>query len=155
MTERYRQKQIKTFPGVAHILTNEAKVFDPATIAAAMLHDTVEDTDTSLDEILENFGPEIHHIVSECTDDKSLPKQTRKELQIKNGPCHSHKSKLVHLADKIYNLRDLEHLAPIGWDENRVKEYFLWSRRVVAGLKGSNEHLEAILEDIFKRNIKE
>ena len=84
-----------------------------------------------------------------------MPKETRKELQITNGPSHCHKAKLVHLADKIYNLRDTETSAPVGWDEERVKEYFVWAKKVVAGLKGTNEHLEAVLDDIIKRNVGE
>ncbi|KIH52680.1 hypothetical protein ANCDUO_17217, partial [Ancylostoma duodenale] len=77
--------------GVAYILTNEAKVFDAATLAAALLHDTVEDTKTTLEEIKEQFGQEVHDIVKECTDDKSLPKEVRKKSQIENAPHHSHK----------------------------------------------------------------
>ncbi|VDL76230.1 unnamed protein product [Nippostrongylus brasiliensis] len=116
--------------GVAYILTNEAKVYDAVTLAAAVLHDTVEDTKTTLEEIKEEFGQEVHDIVKECTDDKSLPKDKRKKAQIENAPHHSHKAKLVHLADKLYNLRDLERATPIGWDRRRVKEYFKWSKEV-------------------------
>ncbi|VDO32650.1 unnamed protein product [Haemonchus placei] len=121
--------------GVAYILTNEAKVFDAATLAAAMLHDTV------------------HDIVKECTDDKSLPKDVRKKAQIENAPKHSHKAKLVHLADKLYNLRDIERQTPIGWDRRRVKEYFKWSKEVIAGMKGTNENLEMTLDDLINKHL--
>ncbi|ETN83878.1 HD domain protein [Necator americanus] len=139
--------------GVAYILTNEAKVFDAATLAAALLHDTVEDTKTTLEEIKEQFGQEVHDIVKECTDDKSLPKDVRKRAQIENGPKHSHKAKLVHLADKLYNLRDLERAAPVGWDRRSVKEYFKWSKQVIAGMKGTNENLEILLDDIINKHL--
>ncbi|RCN38701.1 HD domain protein [Ancylostoma caninum] len=151
--------------GVAYILTNEAKVFDAATLAAALLHDTVEDTKTTLEEIKEQFGQEVHDIVKECTDDKSLPKEVRKKSQIENAPHHSHKvfffhfydvlklAKLVHLADKLYNLRDLERATPVGWDRRRVKEYFKWSKEVVAAMKGTNENLEMLLDDIINKHL--
>ncbi|XGW23570.1 hypothetical protein V3C99_005639 [Haemonchus contortus] len=139
--------------GVAYILTNEAKVFDAATLAAAMLHDTVEDTKTTLEEIKEEFGQEVHDIVKECTDDKSLPKDVRKKAQIENAPKHSHKAKLVHLADKLYNLRDIERQTPIGWDRRRVKEYFKWSKEVIAGMKGTNENLEMTLDDLINKHL--
>ncbi|PAV81645.1 hypothetical protein WR25_17486 isoform A [Diploscapter pachys] len=139
--------------GVAFILTNEAKVFDSAVIAAAMLHDTVEDTKTTFDEIKEHFGQEIHDIVKECTDDKSLPKQTRKQLQIEHAAGHSHKAKLVKLADKLYNLRDVERVAPVGWDKRRIKEYFKWSKDVVAQMKGTNENLEIALDQIINKHL--
>lgn len=77
--------------GVAYILTNEAKVYDAATLAAAILHDTVEDTKTTLEEIETEFGSEVCDLVRECTDDKSLSKEKRKELQIVNASNHSHK----------------------------------------------------------------
>uniref|UniRef100_A0A0M3HVT9 Guanosine-3',5'-bis(diphosphate) 3'-pyrophosphohydrolase MESH1 n=2 Tax=Ascaris TaxID=6251 RepID=A0A0M3HVT9_ASCLU len=139
--------------GVAYILTNEAKVCDPSTIAAAILHDTVEDTDTTLDEIREIFGQEIHDIVAECCDDKTQPREVRKQAQIDNASKHSHKAKLVHLADKLYNLRDLERGTPVGWDGNRVREYFVWSKAVVTQLKGTNEALELALDEIIERKL--
>lgn len=84
---------------------------------AAILHDTVEDTDTSFDEIEEHFGKVIRDIVAEVTDDKSKPKQERKRLQIQHAKNASHEAKLVKLADKLYNLRDLERNTPEGWTQ--------------------------------------
>lgn len=86
---------------------------------AAILHDTVEDTDTTLDELEEHFGTEVRNIVDECSDDKSLPKQERKRLQIEHAKSASKQAKLVKLADKLYNLRDLEKNLPSGWTEVR------------------------------------
>uniref|UniRef100_A0A8R1XN48 Guanosine-3',5'-bis(diphosphate) 3'-pyrophosphohydrolase MESH1 n=1 Tax=Onchocerca volvulus TaxID=6282 RepID=A0A8R1XN48_ONCVO len=137
--------------GVANILTCEAGVLDTVTIVAALLHDTIEDTATTLQEINDLFGKEIGQIVQECTDDKNLPVSVRKQLQVKNAAKHSHKAKLVHLADKLYNLRDLERETPVGWDAKRVKEYFIWSKAVVSGLKGTNEALEIALDDVINR----
>lgn len=88
------------------------------------MHDTVEDTDTTFEEIENEFGSEVCNIVKEVTDDKKLPKEVRKKLQIVNAPKRSYKAKLVILADKLYNLRDLQRSTPIGWSSNRVKEYF-------------------------------
>lgn len=86
---------------------------------AAILHDTVEDTNTTFSEIEEHFGPVICGIVREVTDDKSLPKQERKRLQIVHAKDSSYEAKLVKLADKLYNLRDLERVAPEGWTDVR------------------------------------
>ena len=66
---------------------------------------------------------------------------------------YSPKAKLVKLADKLYNLRDLEKATPVGWTEQRVQEYFDWSRKVVAGLKGTNQKLEQILHEILQRHL--
>lgn len=115
------------------------------------MHDTVEDTDTTLDEIEENFGTRVRKIVAEVTDDKSLPKMTRKQLQIDHAKDSSYEAKLVKLADKIYNLNDLRRSTPIGWTPQRCKEYFQWSKRVVDNLRGTNVALEKILDDIFKK----
>ncbi|KAJ3035940.1 Guanosine-3',5'-bis(diphosphate) 3'-pyrophosphohydrolase MESH1 [Rhizophlyctis rosea] len=119
--------------GVAHILYSEGGVDDLATLQAAVLHDTVEDTDTTLAELESHFGAEVAHIVKECTDDKALPKAERKRLQIENAPHKSNTAKLVKMADKIYNLRDLQKESPEGWTQERVQEYFVWAKKVTDG----------------------
>lgn len=140
--------------GVANILVNEADVADINVILAAILHDTVEDTDTSFVEIEEQFGPVVRRIVEEVTDDKTLPKLERKKLQVVHASQSSPEAKLVKLADKLYNLRDLNRATPEGWTEDRVEAYFIWAKEVVDGLKGTNDKLEKELDDIFrKRNI--
>lgn len=112
----------------------EGDVYDPSVIVAALLHDTVEDTDTTFEEIEEHFGAKVRKIVEEVTDDKSLPKQERKQLQIDHAPNSSPEAKLVKLADKLYNLRDLEKEIPEGWSIERTNEYFkvrVLNRRIV------------------------
>ncbi|XP_074863395.1 guanosine-3',5'-bis(diphosphate) 3'-pyrophosphohydrolase MESH1 isoform X1 [Carettochelys insculpta] len=100
--------------GVARILSQEAGVTDIAVLQAALLHDTVEDTDTTFAEIEAHFGEEVRHIVEEVTDDKTLPKVERKRLQIEHAPHSSRGAKLVKLADKLDNLRDLNRCTPEG-----------------------------------------
>lgn len=95
----------------------EANVVDIDVLMAAILHDTVEDTDTTIDEIEQHFGKTVRDIVAECTDDKSKPKMERKRLQIEHAAGATHQAKLVKLADKLYNLRDLEQNLPEGWTE--------------------------------------
>uniref|UniRef100_A0A182QXF8 Guanosine-3',5'-bis(diphosphate) 3'-pyrophosphohydrolase MESH1 n=1 Tax=Anopheles farauti TaxID=69004 RepID=A0A182QXF8_9DIPT len=136
--------------GVAYILT-EAGVTDLEVLQAAILHDTVEDTETSFEEIESEFGPTVRSIVQEVTDDKSLPKQERKRLQIEHAATVSPKAKLVKLADKIYNLRDLQRCKPKNWTDERCREYFIWAKKVCDNLKGTNVPLESILEDIFRQ----
>ncbi|KAI8812758.1 HD domain-containing protein [Cladochytrium replicatum] len=127
----------------------EAGVSDPATLQAALLHDTVEDTDTTIEELAQVFGDEVSSLVAEVTDDKSLPKDVRKRLQIEEAPSKSHKAKIVKLADKLANLRDLQVHVPLGWSGQRVKEYFEWAKKVTDGCKGTNEALEAALEVVY------
>ncbi|XP_046850828.1 guanosine-3',5'-bis(diphosphate) 3'-pyrophosphohydrolase MESH1-like, partial [Xenia sp. Carnegie-2017] len=138
--------------GVAYILWKEGDVTDIVVLQAAILHDTVEDTDTTFEEIERIFGTEVMNLVKEVTDDKSLPKQERKRLQVEHASASSSKAKLVKLADKLYNLRDLEKATPIEWTEQRVQEYFHWSRRVFQGLKGTNQKLDQELERILNRH---
>lgn len=114
-----------------------------------MLHDTVEDTDTTFDEIEGKFGKVVADVVREVTDDKSLPSQERKRLQIVHAPSSSYQAKLVKLADKLYNLRDLKKATPTGWTNKRKEEYFEWAKKVVDGLRGTNETLEKELDKIF------
>ncbi|XP_053721367.1 guanosine-3',5'-bis(diphosphate) 3'-pyrophosphohydrolase MESH1 [Synchiropus splendidus] len=140
--------------GVALILSS-AGITDIEVLQAALLHDTVEDTDTTLAEIEAKFGPVVAGIVQEVTDDKSLPKQERKRLQVEHAPHCSHQAKLVKLADKLYNLRDLNRSTPVGWTAERVHEYFVWAWEVVKGLRGTNPVLEEKLMELFiERNVQ-
>ncbi|XP_021564337.1 guanosine-3',5'-bis(diphosphate) 3'-pyrophosphohydrolase MESH1 isoform X3 [Carlito syrichta] len=100
--------------GVARILTHEAGITDIVVLQAALLHDTVEDTDTTLDEVELHFGAPVRRLVEEVTDDKSLPKLERKRLQVVHAPHSSPGAKLVKLADKLYNLRDINRCTPKG-----------------------------------------
>lgn len=129
----------------------KASVTDVNVLAAAILHDTVEDTETTLDELRAQFGETIATIVSEVSDDKTLPKERRKQLQIEHAPHCSHSAKLVKLADKLDNLSDLLVSIPISWSPERVAEYFSWSEKVISGLRGTNSTLETQLDDVLSK----
>lgn len=136
---------------VVSLLTNIGKVGDFTVLIAAILHDTVEDTKTTAAEIVELFGEEVSSIVMEVTDDKSLPKAERKQLQIEHSPHLSPQAKLVKLADKISNIRDVIENPPDGWPLERRIEYVEWGKKVVAGLRGTNENLENHFDELTAR----
>jgi GTP diphosphokinase / guanosine-3',5'-bis(diphosphate) 3'-diphosphatase len=131
---------------LANILVNEGGITDHVVLCAAILHDTIEDTETTYDELVEAFGPEIADAVQEVTDDKSLPKAERKLLQIEHAAHVSPRAKLVKLADKTCNLRDIATSPPAKWSDERRREYFVWAKKVVAGVRGSNPALEAAFD---------
>jgi guanosine-3',5'-bis(diphosphate) 3'-pyrophosphohydrolase len=128
---------------VANLLVNEGGVHDTTLICAALLHDTIEDTKTTAEELETEFGAEIARIVQELTDDKSLPPATRKRLQVEHGPSLSTGAKLVKLADKTCNLRDLAQHPPTEWPLERRQGYYDWAKEVVQGLRGVSPPLEA------------
>lgn len=134
---------------LADVLANEGNVADEAVLVAALLHDTIEDTETSMEELVAQFGLEAADIVGEVTDDKSLPKAERKRLQIEHAPTISGKAKLVKLADKICNLRDIAACPPADWPVERKREYFDWAKAVVDGLRGVHPGLEAVFDRAF------
>ncbi|MEY4238390.1 MAG: hypothetical protein RL339_991 [Pseudomonadota bacterium] len=134
---------------LADILVREGGVADAVVIAAALLHDTVEDTETTLEELAERFGPQVAGIVAEVTDDKDLPKAERKAQQVAKAAGKSLGAKLVKLADKTANLRDLANSPPHDWPEQRRRDYVRWSAEVVHGLRGSNPALEAAFDAEF------
>ncbi|NWQ68730.1 MESH1 pyrophosphohydrolase, partial [Neopipo cinnamomea] len=113
-------------------------------------HPIVEDTDTTLSELEDQFGAEVRRVVEEVTDDKMLPKMERKRLQVERAPGCSPRAKLVQLADKLYNLRDLNRCTPQGWSAERVQEYFRWAALVVSGLRGTSARLEGELQRLFE-----
>ena len=127
---------------VAELIANVGRVTDSLTLAAALLHDTVEDTDATLADIEREFGAEIRGIVAELTDDKSLPSEERKRLQIVNAPNASRRAKIVKLADKSINVADIARDPPPSWTVQRRREYVEWAILVVAGCRGTNAALE-------------
>jgi guanosine-3',5'-bis(diphosphate) 3'-pyrophosphohydrolase len=131
---------------VANVLANEAGITDTTTLAAAILHDTIEDTDTTVQELEAAFGREIAAVVVEVTDDKSLPKHERKRLQIEHSGTISDRAKLVKLADKICNLRDIRQSPPIDWSVDRKREYFAWAKRVVEKMRGQSDALDGLVD---------
>lgn len=131
---------------VAELLWRVGGIRDQSVILAAILHDTIEDTNTTPDEVRSLFGEEVLGIVLECTDDKSLSYMDRKRLQIETAPHKSEKAKLVKLADKICNVHDLNQSPPRWWPKIQKQEYLLWSEKVVAGLRGTNKELDALYD---------
>jgi len=134
---------------LAQVLCNEAGVEDAEVLAAAVLHDTIEDTKTTEDELAAAFGSVIASTVAEVTDNKLLAKQTRKELQVQHAPCLSERAKLVKLADKICNLRDVAATPPVDWPLEQRQAYFDWAKRIVDGLRGAHPRLEAIFDAVY------
>ena len=158
--EKHRQQKRKDADGspyinhpiaLAYVLTHEGGVFDPAVLCAALLHDTIEDTDTSEHELTMVFGAGIAAIVAEVTDDKSLDKHVRKQLQIEHAAHLSSGAKLVKLADKICNLRDLLASPPADWSTQRKRAYFDWAGAVIAGVRGVQPQLETVFDGLLAR----
>ena len=127
---------------VSQLLWEVGGVRDVDVLLAAILHDTIEDTDTRPEEISDKFGEEVLSLVLEVSDDKSLPKGERKRLQIETAPYKSNGAKLIKLADKSCNVRNLVTTPPHDWSLERRQEYLLWTERVVAGLRDTNAALE-------------
>jgi len=132
-----RRKDADASPYINHpialvsILAVEAGINDCDTLCAALLHDTIEDTDTSVEELVEAFGGPIASLVQEVTDDRRLPKAERKLRQVEHAAHLSPKACSVKLADKIANLRDVADRPPVNWPLARRQEYFDWSKQVV------------------------
>jgi len=135
---------------VANLLASTGGVADVDVLCAAILHDTVEDTATTFDELEAEFGVMAAGIVREVTDDKSLDKQVRKQLQIEHARHLSREARLVKLADKICNLSDIL-ASPPDWPAQRKQEYFDWAAAVVAGLRGTNASLEEMFDALMHR----
>jgi len=135
---------------VANLLANIGKVDDFNILIAAVLHDTIEDTETTKEEITELFNAEVCGYVLEVTDDKSLPKAARKQKQIEHAPHLSNGAKQVKLADKISNITDVMKNPPAGWSLERRIEYIEWGEKVVAGLRGANADLEKHFDDLIE-----
>ena len=151
-----RRKDADASPYINHpialveILVNEGGIDDYKTLCGALLHDTVEDTETTASELETHFGPAIAAIVVEVTDDKTMAKAARKQAQIEHAPHLSERAKVVKLADKIANLRDMAANPPEGWSLTRRREYFDWAKTVIDGLRGCHSQLEETFDRAYE-----
>lgn len=134
---------------LANVLKEEGGVNDIVALVAALLHDTIEDTETTSEELEALFGTEIARVVLEATDDKSLAKAERKQLQIEHAGKASRPAQLVKLADKICNLRDIAASPPANWSLERKREYFDWAKRVIDQVRGAHPLLESIFDATY------
>jgi (p)ppGpp synthase/HD superfamily hydrolase len=139
---------------VAEILTSRAGVTDVATLQSAVLHDTLEDTDTTPEEIEAEFGTEVRMTVQEVTDDKTRSGAERRDLQVAGAPALSHRAKLIRLADKVVNIESVVSNPPIDWTVERRRDYLNWTRKVVAGCRGCNPSLERLYDDTLRRGLE-
>ena len=139
---------------LANVLANEGGVSDATVLCAAVLHDTIEDTETTENELTTTFGSHVSSVVLEVTDDKSLEKHVRKQRQIEHAPHISTEAKLVKLADKICNLRDILASPPANWSTERKQAYFDWASKVVAGVRGVHPNLEAVFDGLVARHVE-
>jgi guanosine-3',5'-bis(diphosphate) 3'-pyrophosphohydrolase len=150
-----RRKDAEASPYINHpialadVLVNEGGVTDVEVLCAALLHDTVEDTATTPQELAQAFGARIAGIVAEVTDDTRLPRAERKRLQIEHAGALSPEAKLVKLADKICNVRDVANHPPAKWDLARRREYFEWAKAVVDRMRGVHPALERKFDEAY------
>lgn len=154
---RQRRKDAEATPYINHPiavaqLLREYGVDDVTAIAAALLHDTIEDTGVTREQLAGRYGPAVAGVVAEVSDDKSLPKARRKELQVEHAPRLSQPARLVKLGDKVRNLEDVLASPPRGWSAHQKHDYFLWAKRVVDGLRGTHAALEARFDSVYARH---
>jgi len=136
---------------VAKIISEIGNVEDPEVLAAALLHDTIEDTETEPEELIDNFGERVCRLVQEVTDDKTLPKLERKQRQIDHAKEISGDAAIIKLGDKIANVTDITNTPPTDWDSNRRLEYFDWAEKVINNCPKVNTSLEKYFKDSIQK----
>ena len=149
-----RRKNAAKTPYIEHpigvaLTLSECGVKDLDVLIGALLHDTIEDTETTWEELNQHFTPKAVSFVREVTDDKTLPKQERKQAQVDHAAGISDKAKLVKLADKISNLRDVANSPPPDWSLERRREYYDWAKVVIDRLRGVDARLEAVFDAAY------
>ena len=135
---------------VAMLLAQVGGVADLEVLAAAILHDTLEDTETTPAELEAAFGRRVRTLVEEVSDDKSLPKAERKRRQIDHARDLSRDAVLIKLGDKIANVVDVTHSPPSTWDLARRKDYLDWAAAVVANCAKVNAALESRFAEVLE-----
>lgn len=157
--KRQRRKDSEATPYINHPievanLLVACGVTDPITLAAALLHDTVEDCGVTRAQLASRFGEEVANTVMEVTDDKSLPKLRRKRLQITQTRFKSERARQIKLSDKTCNLRDVASNPPKDWDLARRSKYFEHSAAVVNTIRHTSPTLAAQFDAVYKRRLE-
>jgi (p)ppGpp synthase/HD superfamily hydrolase len=135
---------------VAELIAASSRDLDVELVMAAFLHDIVEDTGVTSSELEKRFGKAVADLVAEVTDDKSLPKETRKQLQVEETPEKSARAQTLKLADKISNLRAIITTPPVGWNLDRKRQYFEWAKQVVSGITDPNHYLKSEFDNAYQ-----
>ena len=154
---KQRRKGNREIPYINHPIEVAALVAtvggcdDVAVLQAAILHDTIEDTDATPEEIEREFGADVKSLVLEMTDDMSLPSPQRKLVQIDRAAGLSHRAKLIKIADKIANVGDIARHPPPDWSAERRKNYFNWTALVIDRIRGTNAALEACYDEALRQ----
>jgi len=154
-----RRKGFNQVPYINHPLKvakllSECGEHEENLIIAAILHDVIEDTDATKDEIAEKFNPEVSNIVLEVTDDKEMPYAIRKDLQVKRAPNLSFAARKLKVADKICNIRDILTY-PLDWSTERKLSYLDWAKQVVSGCRNLNPELDRIFDETVEQGVKQ
>jgi guanosine-3',5'-bis(diphosphate) 3'-pyrophosphohydrolase len=136
---------------VARIVASVGGCEDIAVLQAAVLHDTIEDTDATPEEIEREFGKAVRDLVLEMTDDMSLPSPLRKQEQIDRASSLSERAKLIKIADKIANVGDIARHPPADWSDERRRKYFAWTKEVIDRVRGANAALEACYDETLSQ----
>ena len=159
---RQRRKDADASPyinhpiALLHILAVEAGITDTDVLVAAVLHDVIEDCsgpgqihiEARRDEIRRQFGADVLALVEAVTDDKALPKPERKRAQVEHAAHLPHGARLVKLADKTANLRDLASTPPADWPVERLQQYRAWAAEVVGAMRGTHAGLEGLFDRV-------
>ena len=136
---------------VAELVSGAVSEPDANLVMAALLRDTIEDVGVTEAELAERFGTDVADLVVECTDDKTLPKEERKRLQVVNAPHKSVRAQVIKLADKTSNLRAMLTSPPADWDMERRRAYFIWAKQVVDGFTAPNAVLKAEFDKTYRQ----
>lgn len=133
-----------------HYADSQVDVTESDVVCAALLHDTLEDTSVTYEELVDQFGTTVADIVRQVTNPKT-DKVSVKRWQVDHAPELSPAACLVKLADKYDNLSD--HLRSPIWDLERTQGYMLHAREVCRGMKSVCPPLEALLEEIWESGV--
>lgn len=148
-----REPYLNHLAEVAQLIAEATGNIDPNLVIAGLLHDTIEDTPTTHDELVAQFGADIADLVREVTDNKTLSKAERKQLQIEHAPHLSSRAKMIKTADLTSNLRSIMESPPQAWDETRKRKYFEWAAKVIAGCRGCNPYLENAFDQAYANSV--
>jgi len=159
-SHRDQRRKCETLPYINHpvrvacLLAEVGGIDDLEVLQAGLLHDTIEDTTVTEEEIRARFGPRVAALVAEVSDDQDLPEGERKRIQRETVPTLSPGARAIRIADKISNVEDLTDHPPPDWGVDRKRAYLEFATGVVEACRGTNARLETRFDEVRERLLR-
>jgi len=134
---------------VADLVMKIGHVYDKDVLITALLHDVMDDTQTTYEQITSLYGTKVSSYLEEMTSKQGLSLKEQKKQQIMQAFRQNPSVAIIKLSDKLSNLKTLATSPPPSWSRDRIDQYFQWAQTVIENLPESNQLLKKAVKNVI------